>query len=108
VPSLGSPRGEPYGPDGWGLDAHTALHVRVLMGAVPGLRITSGRRSPERNRAVGGVARSWHLRGRAVDLIGSPSTLARAADVARIQRVSPHCTGPEEVVKESDHLHVAW
>src|SRR4051812_8276042 len=92
----------------WGFDAHTRLHVERLMAAVPGLRITSGRRSVERNRAVGGVPRSWHLRGRAADFVGSPSTLARAARVAKIQRVSPHCTGPGEVIAESDHLHIAW
>lgn len=94
--------------DRWGFDAHTRLHVRTLMGSVPGLTITSGRRSPVRNRAVGGVKNSFHLRGRAADFVGSPPTLARAARVAKIQRVSPHCTGPEEVIQESDHLHIAW
>ena len=96
------------GLEHWGFDAHTRLHVERLLGAVSGLRITSGRRSPERNRAVGGVPGSYHLRGRAVDLVGSPQALTRAASVAKIQRVSPHCTGPEEVIRESDHLHIAW
>jgi predicted HAD superfamily phosphohydrolase len=92
----------------WGFDAHTTLHVRALLAAVPGLRITSGRRTAERNRAVGGVPNSFHLQGRAVDLVGTTSARQTAARVARVQRVSPHCTGPEEVILESDHLHIAW
>lgn len=96
------------GLDRWEFDAHTRLHVRRLMAAVPGLTVTSGRRSVVRNRAVGGVKNSFHLRGRAADFVGSAPTLARAARVAKIQRVSPHCTGPEEVIQETDHLHIAW
>jgi len=78
------------------------------MGVVPGLRVTSGRRSPERNRAVGGVPSSFHLQGRAVDLVGSRAALRDAARAAHAQRVTPRCTGPEEVIAESDHLHIAW
>jgi hypothetical protein len=92
----------------WGLDRHTALHLVALVAAVPDVTVTSGRRSAERNRAVGGVASSWHLKGRAVDLVGSPRHLDHAARHARAQRVSPSCAGPEEVIMESDHLHIAW
>ncbi len=77
------------------------------------LRVTSGRRTPVRNAAVGGVRNSWHLHGRAVDLVGPLSVLRSAADTAWSQRVSPRCTGPEEVLVEragerGQHLHVAW
>ena len=92
----------------WGLDEHTSKHVLALMEAVPGLRITSGRRSKRRNAAVGGVPDSFHLAGRAVDVVGSNKALKRAAAVAMEQRVSPNCTGPEEVIMEEDHLHLAW
>lgn len=40
-----------------------------LRGALPGVRITGGARTPERNRAVGGVANSMHLNGQAVDFV---------------------------------------
>ena len=91
-----------------GLTEHAQLHTVCLLAAHPGLRPTSGRRTPERNRAVGGVEGSFHLTGRAVDFAGSRGLIATAARTARAQRVSAGCTGPEEVIDEGDHLHVAW
>lgn len=90
------------------LTAHTRLHVMALLAAHPALTPTSGRRSPQRNRAVGGVPSSYHLTGRACDFSGSRDLIRRAARTAKAQRVTPRCTGPEEVVDEGDHLHVAW
>ena len=97
----------------WGLTEHAALHLCCLLAAAPRVTVTSGRRTPERNRAVGGSPRSWHLRGRAVDLVGSLPDLQHAQRVAKAQRVSPGCTGPEELILErrglpGQHLHVAW
>lgn len=91
-----------------GLTGHARLHAVCLLAAHPGLRPTSGRRSVERNRAVGGVAGSYHLRGRAVDFAGSRALISAATRTARSQRVSVGCTGPEEALDEGDHLHVAW
>jgi uncharacterized protein YcbK (DUF882 family) len=91
-----------------GLTLHTRLHVVQLLNEHPGLRITSGRRSRARNRWVGGVPNSFHLRGRAIDVTGSRAELAAAASTAWAQRVGPSCTGPEEVIDEGDHLHIAW
>ena len=91
-----------------GLTPHARLHAERLLASHPELVVTSGRRTPQRNRAVGGVEGSFHLTGRAVDLAGSRLSIRAAARTARTQRVTPACTGPEEVVMESDHLHVAW
>lgn len=95
-----------------GVTPHARLHAICLLVAVPGLTVSSGRRTPERNRAVGGVPGSFHLRGRAVDFSGSRANLARGATVAKCQRVTCGCTGPEEVLVHDSgsglHLHVAW
>lgn len=92
----------------WRLTPHAELHARVLLGRFPAARVTSGRRTPERNRAVGGVPGSYHLRGRAIDVVVPPSQRSAFIRTALRQRVSPNCTGPEEVIDEGDHIHVAW
>ena len=96
-----------------GLDRHTALHAAVLMQRHPGLVVTSGRRTRLRNAAVGGSPTSWHLRGRAVDFVAPLAVLEAARRTAWSSRVSPGCTGPEEVLLEHvgtpfQHLHVGW
>ena len=91
-----------------GLTPHARLHARRLLAQHPDLTVTSAKRSAERNRAVGGVPSSFHLQGRAIDLAGSRASLRAAARTARLQRVTPRCTGPEEVIDEGDHLHIAW
>ena len=75
-----------------------------LQSVVPGVRITSGRRSPEHNRAVGGAANSFHLRGQAYDLTPPPGQ--SMADLERTLRASglPFA----ELLNEGDHVHVAW
>ncbi len=84
-----------------------------LLGAHPGLALSSGRRSRLGNLRVGGAVNSWHLRGRAVDAVGPLAILQAAAETAWKQRMGPRCTGPEEVLLEKtgqpgQHLHVAW
>ena len=96
-----------------GLTPHTRAHVMQLLAEVPLLTITSGRRSAARNKQVGGSPRSFHLRGRAVDLVGPRFDLVRAAGLAWALRVGAGCTGPEEVLLEKldqpgEHLHIAW
>lgn len=96
-----------------GLEKHTRAHVLMLLGAHPGLTLTSGRRTPARNRRVGGSPSSWHLYGRAIDATGPLPLLQAAAETAWKQRLGSGCTGPEEVLLEKSgepgqHLHVAW
>ena len=91
-----------------GLTPHTRLHTLCLLGAHPDLRPTSGRRTAERNRAVGGVPGSFHLRGRAVDVVVPPNERSAFLRWVRADRATPRCTGPEEVLDEGDHIHIAW
>lgn len=95
-----------------GLGPHTRAHVVQLMARFPHLTLSSGRRSPARNRLVGGSPRSYHLKGRAADFTGHPSVLHAARRVVWDLRVGPGCTGPEEAITHDAgsgyHLHVAW
>lgn len=90
------------------MEPHARGHAMQLLARVPGLHLTSGRRTPAGNRRVGGSPRSWHLRGRAADFAGTRDQIREGARQARVLRLGASCTGPEEVLDEGDHLHVAW
>ena len=66
-----------------------------------GYNVTSGRRTPEGNRAVGGVPNSHHLSGRAFDYVPNPGESWEAA-MARGRRDYPGA----ELINEKDHIHV--
>lgn len=78
--------------------------VHGLLG-LGGLSLSSGYRDPAHNARVGGVSNSNHLTGRAVDMSGSSSAMARGAAWAR-------ANGAREVLIHNagsgQHLHAAW
>ena len=79
------------------------VHSASLLGAQFG-RITSILRSPAHNRAVGGVANSSHLHGRAIDIARRPGVTHRRIDTA-LRAAGFHLL---ESIDEGDHSHFAF
>lgn len=75
--------------------------------------VSSGQRTTEHNREVGGAANSMHLTNEAVD-ITVPQALAgmdpRQAEQAVRQQLAQTFPGQQfsEVIHEGDHIHIGW
>ena len=67
-------------------------------------RVTSMRRSVERNRRVGGVANSYHLSGRAIDIARRPG-VSHAQIASALRSAGFHLI---ESLDEGDHSHFAF
>jgi uncharacterized protein YcbK (DUF882 family) len=75
---------------------------RILAGI--GANVTSGHRTAERNRQVGGSPNSYHLSNQARDIAKTPGMSVgkiRAAFAAEGVQI-------KELLDEGDHFHVAW
>jgi hypothetical protein len=70
----------------------------------PNARVTSRRRSPGHNRRVGGAPNSYHVHGRALDLVPGPGQ-SMADLYASLQGSGIRF---RELLNEGDHVHVAW
>lgn len=64
-------------------------------------RVTSGRRTPAGNRAVGGVENSAHLTGEGIDLVPTEGVSWR-----QLEEKAVEWFGEENVLREKDHIHV--
>ncbi len=58
-------------------------------------------RSPARNKAVGGVANSFHLSGRARDSVPPPG-MSMNQYAMQLRRLNPNM----DVINEGDHVHM--
>jgi hypothetical protein len=67
-------------------------------------QVTSTYRSPEHNRQVGGVANSYHLRGRAIDIARRPGV--SHSQIAAAYRNAGYSLA--ESLDEGDHSHFAF
>ena len=87
------------GTDGKSWSIHAAAEVGAKWGIV-----TSVHRTPERNRAVGGVPNSFHLSGRAVDIARRPGV--RHSEVEAAFKSAGYVL--LESLDEGDHSHFAF
>lgn len=71
---------------------------------LPGVQITSGRRSPEDNARVGGAEKSYHLSGNAMDLVPPPGMSMAQLE----QSIRASGLPLAELINEGDHIHIAW
>lgn len=73
----------------------------AITALVPGVRVTSGARSPADNRRVGGASGSFHLQDRARDLV-PPAGMSMAQLEGKMRQAG------FRVLNEGDHIHVSW
>ena len=89
--------------------AQPSARAGVDMGAIKGIgsrwgQVTSTYRSPAHNRRVGGVANSYHLRGRAIDIARRPGV--SHWQIAAAYRAAGY--NLLESLDEGDHSHFAF
>jgi hypothetical protein len=80
------------------IDQSAVQRNLAMLGASPGVQMTSGLRTPERNAAVGGKPNSQHLRGTAGDYVvpqAQKADFMRQVESAGLQAID-----------EGDHVHV--
>lgn len=68
---------------------------------ISGETVTSTKRSQARNKAVGGVANSYHLTGRARDSV-PPKGMSMSEYARKLRALNPEY----EVINEGDHVHI--
>lgn len=100
---------EPAPAGTWALETSGASGKAVDMGAIRQIgsrwgQVTSTYRSPEHNRRVGGVANSYHLRGKAIDIARRPGV--SHWQIAAAYRNAGYSLA--ESLDEGDHSHFAF
>lgn len=86
-------------PNGQSVDMGDVKQIGAKWG-----RVTSTYRSPEHNRRVGGVANSYHLRGKAIDIARRPGV--SHSQIAAAYRSAGYSLA--ESLDEGDHSHIAF
>lgn len=87
------------------ISAGIADQAQQLLAKHPSLKVVSGHRDAQQNKRENGVDRSWHLKGRAVDLKGPIKDMYEAAATAKLSGAA------EALVHNAGNgmvLHVAW
>jgi hypothetical protein len=104
VPQGGMPAtqggGDPSG-SGASIPATGAAIERAALSVVPGAIVTSGKRSREKNAAVGGAPNSYHLTDQARDFV-PPKGMSMGQLASQLRAAMPGF----DVINEGDHVHV--
>ncbi len=101
---------EPEPAGTWALSTNSSSSGRAVdMGDIRQIgsrwgQVTSTYRSPEHNRRVGGVANSYHLRGKAIDIARRPGV--SHWQIAAAFRAAGYSLA--ESLDEGDHSHFAF
>ena len=108
IPSARTASSEPLPAGTWAMEQPSSGGP-VDMGSVKQIganwgQVTSTYRSPAHNRAVGGVANSYHLRGRAIDIARRPGV--SHYQIAAAYRAAGYSLA--ESLDEGDHSHFAF
>jgi hypothetical protein len=108
VGKLPRPSSEPLPAGTWGMQSNIGGQP-VNMGSVKQIgsqwgKVTSTYRSPAHNRRVGGVANSFHLSNRAIDIARSPGV--SHGQIAAAYRNAGYSLA--ESLDEGDHSHFAF
>jgi len=108
IPSTKTASSEPLPAGTWAMEQPSGgrpvdLGTVKQIGARWG-QVTSTYRSPEHNRAVGGVSNSYHLRGRAIDIARRPGV--SHYQIAAAYRAAGYSLA--ESLDEGDHSHFAF
>lgn len=74
---------------------------QAVTSMVPGVTVTSGARSPQKNAMVGGVTNSYHLTDQARDFV-PPKGMTTGALAMALKSMIPSF----DVLNEGDHVHV--
>lgn len=111
VPGSGGVSGEPAPQEGpmptaTSGPAASGEGVRAVVDSLTsaGARITSSKRTPEHNAAVGGAANSYHLSGHAFDIVPPPGMSMGELE----QQLRSTGVKFAELINEGDHVHIAW
>jgi hypothetical protein len=103
-PTAASPSAAQGGGDpstGARVPATGAAIEQAATAAVPGIRVTSRKRTPEQNRRAGGAARSYHLTDQARDFTPPPG-MSMSQLATQLKQTLPGF----KVINEGDHVHV--
>lgn len=89
-----------------GLKLTKAANAAIAKADEMGLTVTSGYRSPEKDKAVGGTGKGYHTLGQALDVAGAKSKMDAYAKWAKSSGLFRSVLW--QVAGHYDHVHVSW